>query len=277
MAACLVCGGDVRVGTLCRVHAAAVATCDDITAEQIVDAEIDAPEGWLIDQWGCTHPLASPAVIGRATSGCSPGVLHPSVSVLHAEIQGRGDSWRVVDRGSLNGTYVADEEIRTASLSSGDRVRFGDVSFFFSAGALPSVHESGKTGGTLPSRVDELSLSATLALPGGPVELVQRPGGGIVRRGDDVLLELAQLEFGLLGLLAVARADSNDPELAFVASRDLADRLDFRSRQADSDNVRELVRRVRKKLDAAGIDELIDSRQRVGYRLACNARRGTSR
>lgn len=269
MATCLVCGSDVRIGTLCREHALAVATCDDITAEQIVASTPDEPGGWLIDQWGCTHALASPTVIGRSTDECNPAVLHPSVSVLHAQLEAAGSGWRVVDRGSLNGTFVNDERVRTEVLRSGDRIRFGDVSLYFSAGDLPSVEDQGKTGGTLPSRIADMALNVTLELSAGGIDLVQRPGGGIVRRAGEVVLELAALEFGLLAVLVEARARQTDPELAFVASRDLAEQLDFKSMHADSDNVRELVRRVRKKLDNAGVEGVIDSRQRVGYRITC--------
>lgn len=255
----------------------ALATCDTITAEQIVSEAEGTAEAWLIDPWGSTHPLTSPAVIGRSVADCNPAVLHPSVSVLHAEIQRSGDAWRVVDRGSLNGTQVNDATIRTMDVSSGDRLRFGEVSFYFSAGELPAVSESGKTGATLPSRAEDLALQVIIELDDGVIELLQRPGGGIVRRAGENVLELAQLEFGLLNVLVRARQRNNDPELAFVSSRDLASELEFKSRQADTDNVRELVRRVRKKLKAANVADLIDSRQRVGYRIVHTISPSTSR
>jgi hypothetical protein len=277
MVACLVCGAVVRVGTLCREHALAVATCDDVTAEQIVSSGRERAGAWLIDQWGCTHPLASPAVVGRSASECNPGILHPSVSVLHAQIDHHDGAWRVVDRGSLNGTFVNNERVRVLTLARGDRVRFGAVSFYFSPGELPSVQERGKTGGTLPSRLDALSLQVTLALPCGPIDLIERPGGGVLRRAGETVLSLADLEFSLLAILVEARQSCGNPDLAFIGSRELAERLHFRSSQADSENVRELVRRVRKKVRAAGIDNLIESRQRVGYRLTCEVLRPASR
>jgi DNA-binding response OmpR family regulator len=106
------------------------------------------------------------------------------------------------------------------------------------------------------------------------VALVQRPAGGIVRVGDDTALELARLEFALLRILAERRLAQPDPELAFVSSPGLAELLDFRSHDADGENVRELVRRVRRKLKAEGLD-LIESRQGVGYRLAWSVENGS--
>lgn len=277
MGSCLVCGGAIRLGTLCRTHALELSSCDEITAEQVVHEQVEEPKAWLIDQWGSTHPLGRDTVIGRSSRDAGIGVLHPSVSVVHAAIEAGAEGWRVVDRGSLNGTFVNDERVRTGPVSTGDKLRFGDVTFFFSVGSLPSISETGKTGGTQPSRVDDLVVTATLGAPSGPLEMVQRPGGGVIRRTDEILVELARLEFGLLAALVVARAKARDADRSFVSAADLAAGLEFQSRQADGENVRELVRRVRKKLRDAGLGKLIDSQQRVGYRLACEVSRLSSR
>ena len=73
---------------------------------------------------------------------------------------------------------------------------------------------------------------------------------------------------GLLQLLVERRRTVTDPELAYVAWHEIADALSFRSVQADSENVRELVHRVRRKLGAVQADDLIESKRGVGYRLA---------
>ena len=69
MASCLVCGVDVRIGTLCRDHATQLSTCETITAEQVVAEQPAEVAGWLIDQWGCTHPLSDVSVIGHHMAG----------------------------------------------------------------------------------------------------------------------------------------------------------------------------------------------------------------
>ena len=56
-----------------------------------------------------------------------------------------------------------------------------------------------------------------------------------------------------------------DAELAYVAWHEIADALAFKSVQADSENVRELVHRVRRKLGGVQADDLIESKRGVGY------------
>jgi DNA-binding response OmpR family regulator len=89
-----------------------------------------------------------------------------------------------------------------------------------------------------------------------------------VLRIADTSIELAAMEFGLLQLLVERRRSVTDPELAYVAWHEIADALSFRSVQADSENVRELVHRVRRKLASVQADDLIESKRGVGYRLS---------
>ena len=159
-----------------------------------------------------------------------------------------------------------------------------DVGFANSASPKQSVPNAGRRSRTYSDRKrgryimarpamgrkDDIAFSATLrdttlALE---LELQQRAAGGIARTGDASSLEFARLEFALLVALAQRKLSARDPELAFVSSSELAEMLEFKSREADSENVRELVRRVRRKLKSEGIENLIESRQGVGYRLA---------
>jgi DNA-binding response OmpR family regulator len=93
-----------------------------------------------------------------------------------------------------------------------------------------------------------------------------RSGGGELRHGD-VALELGGLEFALLRALVERAQRAPDPALAFLSTDELARMLRFRSDSADQENVRELIRRVRRKLQSIGIDGLIDSRRHADYRL----------
>jgi hypothetical protein len=279
MGICLQCGTEIRLGGLCRAHAEAIATCADVTAEQIQGKNLAEPAACLIDQWGNTHPLTDRSLIGRLQAECAVTILHHSISAIHAQVEQAsykvGDrpaaagSWRVVDRGSLNGTYVEDEPIRNAALHDGDRIRFGSVCFYFSSHRLPAMHYSPGAGYTVPTRAREIAFQARVTSgTGAEIALAQRAAGGIVRIADDTALELARLEFALLKILAERRISTPDAELSFVSSQELSDLLEFKSAEADAENVRELVRRVRRKLKAEGIDDLIESRQGVGYRLA---------
>jgi DNA-binding response OmpR family regulator len=99
------------------------------------------------------------------------------------------------------------------------------------------------------------------------VELAGHEDGGVARAGDSVVA-LARMEFSLLTALVERRRRAADPERAYMPWAELAGSLEFKSTgPADSDNVRELVRRVRRKLSTAGLDDLIGSRQGIGYRL----------
>lgn len=265
MGTCLRCGKDA-LGRLCQEHAAALARCHDITAEQILAPRAEPAVMWLIDQWGSTHGLSAIEVLGRSHEDCSFAVLHHSISAVHAQLEAVEGRMRVSDRGSLNGTFVNDERVRTGIAGEGDVLRFGEVCFFVATTAPETSAVSG-AGRTVPSRAADIAFRARVQSSGGELELVERAGGGLVR-GDDTEVELARLEFGLLRLLAARTRDFPDPALSFVSARQLASDLDFNSHDADSDNVRELVRRVRKKLRGAGLPDLIESRQRVGYRLA---------
>ncbi len=279
MAICLQCGTEIRLGGLCGPHAEAIATCADLTAEQIVGKTLAEASACLIDQWGNTHQLTERSLVGRLQNECAVTVLHHSISAIHAQIEQSGAlgkpgersgaSWRVVDRGSLNGTYVEDEAVRSAPLHDGDRVRFGSVTFYFSSHRLPATRQSPGAGYTVPTKQKDIAFQAKVkSESGAEIALAQRAAGGIVRIADDTALEFARLEFALLKILAERRLESTDPELAFVSSQELSDLLEFKSAEADAENVRELVRRVRRKLKAEGIDDLIESRQGVGYRLS---------
>jgi DNA-binding response OmpR family regulator len=157
--------------------------------------------------------------------------------------------------------------VRAAELAEGDRIAFGSVAFYLAMGDLDRIGGEPAPGRTVPTRSSDLVFAATLRGAEGEIELTQRVAGGVARCGDN-LLELARLEFALLKVLVERRRQQPDPELCFVSSEELARALDFRSRDADGENVRELVRRVRRKLKQAGVDGLIESRQGVGYRVS---------
>ena len=276
MGLCLQCGTEIRLGGLCPAHAEAIATCEDVTAEQVMGGTVAEAAACLIDQWGNVHPLPERALVGRLQNECVVTILHHSVSAIHAQIEqvagrakGEEGSWRVVDRGSLNGTFVNDESARVSPLADGARVRFGNVSFYFSAHRLPALQARFGAGYTVPVRQRDIAFQARVTDGAGKeMALAQRASGGIVRVDDETTVEFARLEFAFLKILAERRLASADPELAFVSSKELSDLLEFKSADADGENVRELVRRVRRKFKTEGIPDLVESRQGVGYRLA---------
>jgi len=268
MAECIRCGGQTSLGGLCAAHVKAIARCMDFTAEQIMGTEIEEPALWLIDQWGRTHGLGETTTVGRSPDGGDLIILHHSISALHAQLECSDAAVaRVIDRGSLNGTRVNGERIRSAKIFDGDIIEFGDVAFYLSTTKLPAIGGQEGTGRTVPTQSDDIAFVARIQASDQEVELVAREGGGVVRCAD-IELELGWLEFSLLrALVESARRHRGDPALSYVSSQELARELDFQSVDADSENVRELVRRVRRKVRKVGFSDLIESRQGAGYRL----------
>lgn len=59
----------------------------------------------------------------------------PTVSAVHARIVSEKNSWRVINLLSSNGTFVNGKKITQHPLNHGDRIRFGEVAFYFEAAA----------------------------------------------------------------------------------------------------------------------------------------------
>jgi pSer/pThr/pTyr-binding forkhead associated (FHA) protein len=231
-----------------------------ITSEQIFSRVQNATAA-LVDAWGCAHGVTEGSRVGRDPR-VDVAVLHASVSSEHATMKLTNGKWSIVDNSSRNGTEVEGNRITEHELTSGATIRLGDVKFYFWPEALPKMEPPRGQGRTAPTRRDELVFSAKVTTPRGhQLDLRQRVDGGVLRIG-------AAMEFGLLQLLVERRRSVTDAELAYVAWHEIADALSFRSVQADSENVRELVHRVRRKLGSVQADDLIESKRGVGYRLA---------
>lgn len=265
MVACVLCSSPRSIGVLCTSHGVAIAS-PGITSEQIF-SRVQSSTASFIDAWGVAHALVDGSKIGRDPQ-VDLAVLHASVSSEHAALKRGGTTWRIVDNSSRNGTEVGGSRVTEQELASGATIRLGDVKFYFWPEALPRIEPPRGSGRTAPTRRDELVFSAKVTTPRGhQLDLRQRVDGGVLRVGESSC-ELAAMEFGLLQLLVERRRTVTDPELAYVAWHEIADALSFRSVQADSENVRELVHRVRRKLASVNADDLIESKRGVGYRLA---------
>jgi hypothetical protein len=266
MARCALCTLPANQGCLCDAHRKAILS-PGLTSEQI-SARRREGSATLVDPWGNTWAVGDPTIIGRSLGECDLTLLHSSISLVHAAIERDGDGWRITDKGSRNGTFVDSARVESARLSDGARLRFGEVAMFFVDRQLAHSEQPTGPGRTAPSRRDQLIFTAALrAANGARIELSQRVEGGIVRVAG-AAVDLGRLEFRLLQVLTEARRESADPDQAYLSWSKVADQLDFRSYEADSENVRELVRRVRRKLQHAGIEELIESKHGVGYRIS---------
>ncbi|ARN74591.1 FHA domain-containing protein [Oceanicoccus sagamiensis] len=101
--------------------------------------------------------------IGRADS-CEIQIDDGSVSTNHAQLIHEGRRWKLIDLMSANGTYVNDNKGLTSYLSSGDKVRFGQVEFIFKLNAdgdttdpvakpVKEAKSAASSGGGLPTWV----------------------------------------------------------------------------------------------------------------------------
>ena len=267
MARCALCTLPANQGYLCDAHRKAILS-PGLTSEQISSRRSEGA-ATLVDPWGNAWPIGDPMIIGRSLGECDLTLLHSSISLVHAAIEREGDGWKVVDKGSRNGTFVDSTRVaESARLTEGARLRFGEVAMFFVDRPLAHAEQATGPGRTAPSRRDQLIFTAALrGANGSRIELSQRVEGGIVRVAG-AAVDLGRLEFRLLQVLTEARRETADPDQAYLSWSRVADQLDFRSYEADSENVRELVRRVRRKLQHAGIEELIESKHGVGYRIS---------
>jgi hypothetical protein len=266
MARCALCSLPASHGHLCDGHRKALLT-PGLTSEQLASRRSEGIAS-LIDPWGVAWAIGDATIIGRSLDECDLTILHPSISHVHARIERTANGWKLIDKGSRNGTFLDGARIEEAALVDGVRIRFGEVAMFFLDRALPRAEHPTGPGRTAPSRRDQLVFTAALRTAAGArIELSQRVEGGIVRVAG-AAVDLGRLEFRLLQVLTEARREAVDADQAYMSWSKVADQLDFRSYEADSENVRELVRRVRRKLSQAGIEELIESKHGVGYRIS---------
>jgi hypothetical protein len=240
--------------------------CRDLTAEQIQPPVLtpgpDEAVAYFVDQWGKAHQVTPRTEIGRGIGTYRLGVLHPTVSSVHAAIAQEDGCWRLEDRGSRNGTFVNGKRTRAAELRHGDVVAFGAVCFVFASSVDASLQQAAACASSMPATA-AINESTTLAM--GPRRLsLGREGDGGQLILEQKVLFVSALEISLIELLVTRVANGS----GFVSSSEMLMALPFRSDHADGDNLRQLVRRLRRKLkNALGIDGLIESRQGVGYRL----------
>ena len=78
--------------------------------------------------------------IGRDDQ-CEIQIDDGSVSTNHAQLIHEGKRWKLIDLMSANGTYVNDAKGLTSYLSSGDKIRFGQVEFVFKLSSDSETNE----------------------------------------------------------------------------------------------------------------------------------------
>jgi hypothetical protein len=150
---CTVCGKDNPEDSLycgqCGAPLDTGAGGDTTLSFTPVETEVEQEEEIRIVPEKELSPGAAMLVVKRGPSAGTRFVLtkdvtgagrHPesdvflddiTVSRRHAEIRRAGNSYRIVDMGSLNGTYVNKLRVEEADLSSGDEIQIGKFKLIF--------------------------------------------------------------------------------------------------------------------------------------------------
>jgi hypothetical protein len=257
----------------------------------------------LIDPWGRPHPFHALTLIGRQVDGAGIEVVETTVSRHHAQLARSSDGgWIVRDLGSTNGTFVNGARVtETAPIRARDRLRVGHVGFFFAE--LPVLWPGPTRGGgrtriapdTAPEEpiplppsllgdddddeddaaFEEGVASTRIGLPTVPIALHPLPGRGGVIEIEGASAQLTLQQFELIALLhqrAVAEAGGPEATRGFVSSLELIDRISWETPQRIEGHLKQLVRRLRRVLERAGLGDLIESRAGSGYRLRATPR-----
>ena len=127
-----------------------------------------------------------PLIVGRAPT-CDLPVFDPTISRRHAELVAEGDSLRLRDLGSSNGTFINGAKVEEAVVAVDDLVAFGKVPFrlttFVAPVAPPVTPSANMTAGAtivrqMPMRESNAalaSLSSPTTTPGGLTRIGAMP------------------------------------------------------------------------------------------------------
>lgn len=276
IARCARCAAEAIVGVLCAGCARAVAPCAGLLREHVVSRAAGASDAWLVDGFGVAHPVAATGCrIGRGVDG-DLALLHGSVSRDHVELaRGRDGAWQARDRGSRNGTRVDGRRVEgRGALAPGAMLAVGEVRLWFLDGALTLATTGRDSDSTHGTALDDQRF--VLTRDGSELCVLVSGGGGgaVLHRAASATtwaeVNLSPLELQLLRTLCRQAAVTGRDELgarsrACVATKQLARVLPFQSEYADEENVRQVVRRLRTALAAAGLRDVVEGVQGRGY------------
>ncbi len=279
----------------CAVCRAATATnlCDECASEldrplpfvpeQVLSAAVQPQSAFVVDVWGRVHSLEKRTAVGRVPLARGLSILHASVSRRHAELIADDNGWQVVDLASTNGTMVNDHSVASARLTSGDRVCFGSLAFFFvqddglrtlDVGQIESRTlrpEDAASPALIPDAIRSQAETTHVGLPRLALRLIEAPaGGGGFLEAVGHRIQLSTTQYALLQMLhdrMTQQATTSSLVRGFVPSGQLIADLPWDATAPDENHLKQLIRRLRRALDAISLGGMIESRRGMGYRL----------
>ncbi len=279
---CLVCGAVAEVGGLCRECVQQVSPSDGLIPEHIRSTVtgVDA-DAWLVDGFGQAHAVGPKSLVGRIHEG-QIVILAEAVSRNHAELRSTETGWTVRDVGSHNGTSVDGTKCQgRVALAPRSIVRFGDVAMWFLTELVDEPQPHSNATMDLSTGIIRFEITPTT----GPRLLLfgTNDGGALMCRGSieekwGGERQLPQLEFQFLRALSIrACAEADVPAVArgCVPTKQLANDLPFKTRFANEENVRQVVRRLRGALLEIGVDRLVEVQPGRGYYLRAEVKIST--
>ena len=147
-----------------------------------------------------------PLIVGRAPT-CDLPVFDPTISRRHAELVSAGESLRIRDLGSSNGTFVNGARIEDAQAAVDDMVAFGKVGFRLASFRLltpvvPSTGIPAPAGATIVRQIPMRDSQAALAGLSAPATIP----GGMARASREVsVVPIDKNQLKLATLLEVSK------------------------------------------------------------------------
>jgi pSer/pThr/pTyr-binding forkhead associated (FHA) protein len=129
------------------------------------------------------------SILGRRQD-CHLRIPTRDVSRQHCEIVAAGDTLKVHDLGSSNGTFVNDKRVAETELKPGDRLRVGPVTFFVQVDGQPAKikpEAEDSTSDVTPSILSE--------------------------SGDDDTFELSEADFDLDDPMSALDAEEDEDDM----------------------------------------------------------------
>jgi pSer/pThr/pTyr-binding forkhead associated (FHA) protein len=202
-------------------------------------------------------------VIGRRQD-CDLMIPLGEISRKHCRIIRDGDSLRLEDLGSSNGTFLNGRRVQESALEAGDTIQVGPVAFVIQIDGVPAEDEmqphTGKAGAAAGADDDELETLSDDLEPTPAHELDDdadelKPAANL--GGDD--LEAAELDDELTGL-----EDDDAPKPVRRGSAiDLDDELDLgadeKSTGGGGSDIHDLDAEIGENIDIDSLEALDDS------------------